>query len=357
VFHVPPNKLLKPKGLSDKDRRKFLGDLPERKVTTARQRIITRRRFLRSGLAAPAIIAFLGDDWALAYSRGYAGYDIILQIGDSNSYAGLNGDGSACYDPAIDTVNPNCFEWRSDNRDLNSAYHFIAVCNQFHPLDYAPSGQPVVASAINGVGPGENAVKAWQTNFAAPGRKTMIVVLGVGGTGLCNTTNTTTNPAAWQATPVVGGEVATAIYKVNAALAQSPLNKLVVVFWTSGANDAIFEKSTGLSTATYQSQFQGLDTYLRANVVGNGASTFIWILQPLVPLFVSTPSTACPNTNAALSGMPAFLSKCGYIDPAGTGLAGNIVGQVANGIPYHLTGGSQRLIGNQGFINAYNSHS
>ena len=159
----------------------------------------------------------------------------------------------------------------------------------------------------------------------------------------------------WQATPVVGDSLALAIPKINLALAQSSLNRLVAILWTSGANDAIFEKSTGLSTATYQTAFEALATYLRANIVGTGASTAPILIQPLVPAFVTNPPTACPNTNAALSTMPSVVSQCGYADPTAPGMSGNIIGQTA--VAYHLTGPSQRLIGSIGFVNAYNGRS
>jgi len=314
--------------------------------------LITRRRALRL-IAAPAILKF-GCDW----SRGFVGYDEILQIGDSNSYAGLNVDGSNCYDPAIDTTNPLCCEWRSAGHNPfgpGTSYYFTTICDYFHPLDYALPGDSVVASAVGGVGPGESFVQPWTTNFMSAGRKVRITTLGVGGTGLCNTTNTTSSPAAWQVTPVLGTEVTYAVDKINLALAQSSLNRLVAILWTSGANDAIFEKTTGLTTATYQTAFEALATYLRANIVGTGASTVPILIQPLVPAYVTNPPTACPNTNAALSTMPGVVSQCGYADPTASGLSGNIVGQTA--VPYHLSGPSQRLIGSIGFVNAYNGRS
>lgn len=317
--------------------------------------LMRRRGFLKS-VVATLIAATALTSAVEAARQGYGlGYDIILQIGDSNSYAGLNVDGSPSYNPAVDTTNPNCFEYRSDNRNPSGAgpaFFFSIVADSFHPFDYAPPGQAVVQSAIDGVGPGESFIQAWQTTFAAPGRKTMIVVLGVGGTGLCNGAG-----PAWQATAPVGSDLLLAVQKVNLILADTR-NRLVVVLWTSGANDAIFEKSTGLSTATYQTAFQNLDSYVRNPVtgfVGTGVSTFVWLIQPLVPAFVTNPGTACPNTNAALSTMPSVVSKCGYADPSAAGLAGNIVGQTA--IPFHLSGPSQRLIGSIGFVNAYNTHS
>jgi hypothetical protein len=314
--------------------------------------IITRRRALRL-LAAPAILKF-GCDW----SRGFVGYDEILQIGDSNSYAGLNVDGTPCYNPSIDTINSLCCEWRSDNRNpygAGAAYFFTIIADWFHPFDYAPPGQAVVASAVNGVGPGESFIQEWQTNFVTPGRKTRITTLGIGGTGLCNTSDPTTGPTAWQATPVVGGTLTTAIQKINLALAQSSMNRMACILWTSGANDAIWEHSFGLSTATYQTAFEALASYLRTNIVGTGASTVPILIQPLVPAFVTNPPTAAPNTNAALSTMPSVVSQCGYADPSAPGLSGNIIGQTA--VAYHLTGPSQRLIGSIGFVNAYNGRS
>jgi hypothetical protein len=308
-------------------------------------RRLSRRSFVRGLVAAPAIIG-LSD-----FVSGFVGYDEILQIGDSNSYAGLNIDGSNCYDPAIDTTSPVCCEWRTDNHQATN-FFFTTICDYYHPLDYEVA---IVASAVGGVGPGESFVQPWATNFMAPHRKVRISVSGVGGTGLCNTTNTTSSPAAWQVTPVLGSLVAPAIVKINAALAQSSLNKLVAILWTSGANDAIFEKSTGLSTATYQTAFEALATYLRANIIGTGASTAPILIQPLVPAFVTNPGTACPNTNLALSTMPSVVSQCGYADPSAPGMSGNILGQTA--VPYHLSGPSQRLIGSIGFVNAYNNRS
>lgn len=284
---------------------------------------------------------------------GYNGYDVILQIGDSNSYAGINSDGSPSYDPAVDTVNADCIEFRSANHNATSpgdAFFYSIVADSFHPFDYAPPGQSVATTAVNGVGPAANFIKWWQVNKASPvKRKTALVVLGVGGTGLCNTTNTTTQPAAWQVTPVVGDDIKVAVDRANLLLSKNAGNKLVCVLWTSGANDAIFEKTTGLSIATYQTAFIALANYIRTNITN--AATVPILLQPLVPAFVVNASTACPNTNAAISTMPSVVSQCGYADPTGF----TVLGVTATA--FHLNGDAQRLIGNTLFPNAYNSRS
>lgn len=282
--------------------------------------------------------------------HGYgSGYDIIFQIGDSNSYAGLNIDGTASYDPAVDTANSNCSEWRSAGHSAATSqgkpFFYPIVANSYHPFDYPPPGLSPVASAVNGVGPGENFVKAWQTNIAGPaGRKTMIVVMGVGGTALCGN-------AYWAATPSVGDGLTISVPRVNLILAQSSLNRLVAILWTQGANDGILEKTSGLTQAAYQDAFIATASYLRSTIVGTGASTAPILVQPLVPAFVTNPSTACPNVNAALANTPNIVSQCGYADPTGY----TVLGQTA--IPYHLCSTAQRLIGSTLFVNAYNSRS
>lgn len=280
---------------------------------------------------------------------GYGlGYDIILQIGDSNSYAGINIDGTPSYDPAIDTVNPNCFEWRSANHNATppgDAFFYSIVANSFHPFDFAPPGESVVSTAINGVGPGENFIKWWQTNQAGPvGRKTMIVVCGVGGTGLCGA-----GTPAWAATPTPGDDLKVAKDRTNLILSKDVNHRLVCILWTTGANDAILEKTSGLSVATYQNAFIATAAYLRTNITN--ATNVPILLQPLVPAFVTNPSTACPNTNTAISTMPSVVSQCGYADPTGF----TVLGQTAT--VFHLCGDAQRLIGSTLFPNAYTNRS
>lgn len=331
--------------------------------------------------------------------HGSFGNDEILLIGDSNSYSGLLADGSAGFDAGIDIIHPRCLESRNVSGVAAQRYTQVAL----DPFQYnATNGIPPAGS----IGPGLTAMRDWYVpNLLAADRNVRITTVGFGGTGffggfLCapstftasisGTTMTVTgtpssplyrlmtvtgtgvtantvinsqdtgsaggagnytvtqsqNVASETMVTVVGGGLSAAVSRMNLSIAQDSRNVLKLILWCSGANDA----NNSNSGANYTSSFVAMAAYLRANLTGGSAVPIL--IQPLVAGYAGGTAAAI---NAAQAAMGSSVSKCGYVDPTAVGLSGHVTGQT--GIPYHLTAEAQRVIGNPGFMNAYNSMS
>lgn len=314
--------------------------------------IIPRRRQILKALASTAIFApaiILGGA-----ARGSPPYVVFPQGGDSNSFSGINADGSAGYNPAIDVTNNLIVELRNAPTTLSRSYITIAM-DQFAYNNAGPNGVPSLSAnpVVNtgGIGPGLTFMRDGALGVLnPPGYGIMIVAQGVGGTGM-----SADGTGYWGANfpgPGEGG-LAALVRRVTAALALNNQNILGPMLWTTGANDA----NGGVSQSNYTTQFAAAIAFLRANIPG--ASNMIVLIQPLVPAYVASNPSQFGPVSSALAAMPSNVSKCGYVDPTAPGLSGNILGVTGGADPvvFHLTAGSQRLIGNPGFMNAYNSRS
>lgn len=312
---------------------------------------INRRQLIKRGLiTAPAII--LGG-WGKQFGNPTGGFPpcMIMPLGgDSNSFSGINANGTAGYDPAIDITNNFCVEYRNARATVSKQYVAIAR-DQFQYNDSDPvfSANPIVNTG--GIGP----MLTWMRDGALgvlnpSGFCIMAVTEAVGGTGVGQG-----GVGYWgiNFSNFAAGGLALLVGRVNQALARNPNNVLGPMVWTQGANDAIGQ-ITDITT-----QVSASIAYLRANITGG--SNMIVLVQCLVPGWVAGQPSGVKAVDAAIASLPSFISKCGYVDPTASGLSGNIVGVTGGGafgpVPYHLTAGSQRLIGNPGFMNAYNSRS
>lgn len=260
--------------------------------------------------------------------------DIILQVGDSNSRSGLAVNGSAGYDPAIDVQNNLVVEFQ--NAQMGAGKFHTTILNYL--LQYSVNANPNPLA----IGPAQTFARDYYVpNKLAAGRNVMVVAAAEGGTGLVS-------DGYWEASPL-GLGVSNSVARVNQAIAQNACNSIKLILWTTGANDAI----NATSQSAYLTAFATTAAYFRANITG--ATNVPILIQPLVPAWVATNSATFGPTSAALAAIPANVSKTGYVDPTAAGLSGNILGQTA--VPYHLTAGAQRLIGNPGFANAWTNLS
>lgn len=335
--------------------------------------------------------------------HGSFGCDEILLIGDSNTFSGLNADGSTGQNPALDTADSRCLESRNSDTGV-TARNCTNVAQD--PFQY---NNNMAAAALSGIGPGLTFMRDYYLpNRLAAGRNARITTHAVGGTGFVNgywtasstftasisgTTMTVTGTpsvpipfaggsftgtgvtantsivtqltgsqgasgtyqvnnsqtvASTTMTLADGAGLTTSVLRMNRSIALDSRNVLTVILWCSGANDA----SLSVTGANYTTWFQNMVAYLRANLTG-GSNVPI-LIQPLVPAMVSG-NGAYATINTAQQNMPSNVSKCGWVDPSATGLSGNILGQ--NATAFHLTAGSQRLIGNPGFGNAWTNLS
>lgn len=275
---------------------------------------------------------------------------VIPLGGDSNSFSGINANGTAGYDPAIDVTNNFCVEYRNARATVSKQYVAIAK-DQFQYNDSDPvfSANPIVNTG--GIGPMLTFMRNGALGVLNPaGYCLMAVAQAVGGTGVGQG-----GVGYWGVNfpSFSSGGLALLVARVNQALARDVRNVLGPMLLTFGANDAI-----GQVTDT-TTQVPASVAYLRANITGG--SNMIVLVQCLVPGWVAGQPAGVQAVSAAIASLPSFISKCGYVDPTAPGLSGNIVGVTGGGafgpVPYHLTAGSQRLIGNPGFMNAYNSRS
>lgn len=255
-----------------------------------------------------------------AWSRGNLPCDIWAQVGDSLTYSGLNADGSAGYDPAIDVTNPRCLEERNGHQAASKNFEQIAI-DQFDYNDGSPTGIPV-----GSIGCGLTFMRDyWLPSKLVAGRNVMFCANGIGGTG----------SAAWM---TGGTQAPTAITRINGACSQNAGNVLKGAIIVLGTNDAI----GSMSGATFLSNITSLVSYFRANLTQGANLPFLFV--GLVPAWVSGHTGTAVDIDAALKSIPANISKTGYVDMTG------MLGQ--NAIPYHLTAAAQRLIGNPGLPNA-----
>src|ERR1019366_5931235 len=257
----------------------------------------------------------------------------ILMLGDSNTYAGLNVDGSASYDPSgLDITDSQLLEWRSANHISNQSFSYTIVADSFHPFNLFATAP--VSSAINGVGGGMAYMKQMKASgFLKAGECMRITAQGVGGVGLGNGTSPTGAAYAVPGCSQCGTfstDTANAVTRINSALAQSASLGIVAILWTSGANDAI----NNVTRANYSSDLPLLIAYLRANITGGSTAPFI--MQPLVPGYAPG-GTNFPAISLAQGDVAGSVSRCGLVDSS------TMVGQTGTG--YHLDGTSQRLWG------------
>jgi hypothetical protein len=282
---------------------------------------ISRRKIIKAvgacALAMPQIM----------WKAGSLGCDEILQLGDSNSYAGVNADGTPSFDPTgLDAPTAFCLEYRSarPNHALNS----VCVAESIHPFDIYPDAYP--AAAINGIGPGLSFMKAYKAGSLAPGRNVRITVQGVGGSGLVTGFYAAPGGVGY-VNPTVSQGLDLAIARINYAIAQDSRNAIKAILWTTGANDAInlvdqadYEQSLGVSAA-----------YLRANITGGSNVPFL--VEGLVGAWVRTNETDFGPVQAALAAAPTYITNCGYADTS------DATGQTAS--LFHLNAVDQRTTG------------
>jgi hypothetical protein len=290
------------------------------------------RRSVIKGAGALFLVPVFGG-----WSRGMYGNDEVGLFGDSNTFSGQLVDGSAGFNPAIDVTNPRCLEYRNAHPTLNLNYTQVALDRFMYDNSAPPQTTP---NSIGAIGPGLTFMRDYYLPIRlSANRNVRITCSAVSGTGFTG---------GWWVPPS-GGGVVDAVTRINRSIAQDARNTIVAILWTSGANDAIH----AMSQADYTTNFVALASYFRANITG--ATNVPILVEPLVPAWVATDPTTFGPVAAALAAMPSNVSKCGYVDPAASGLSGNILGQTA--IPYHLTAASDRLIGNPGFGNAWTNLS
>jgi hypothetical protein len=263
---------------------------------------------------------------------GSFGCDEVLLIGDSNTYSGINTDGSAGYNPGIDITNNSCLEFR--NASPQTGKFWTQVCQDQLQYNFSvPAGS--IGCALTFLR------DYYKVNKLASHRNVRVTACGVGGTGLV--------AGGYWAAPS-GGGLTNAVSRFNQAIANDSRNTPVCIIWNTGANDAI----NGVTQADYLSAFEASAVYLRSNIT-NGTNLPILVVG-LVPAWVLTDNTQFGPVNLALQSIPTNVSKTGYVNMTNLdGLGTAATGQTA--IPYHLNAASQRLIGNPGLGTAWTNLS
>ena len=301
--------------------------------------MIHRRKLLKV-LAAPFIIRAAAD-WSIGFGGGY---DCFLAIGDSNTYSGLNVDGTIPSQPT-----PNALAVEYKNAAIATSRDLYAIAKEPLDLNNDSNGLPVGAPSCTttpagpcAIGPFTTFLNYYVSNFLGSGRKVCIVVEGIGGTGIYNDGTSST----WNANNA-GGGLPIAVTRINALLSANALNVFKGILTAFGANDAIAGVSQANFTSAFATASPSLASYLRANIASGAYPNAPIICTGLAQAWVATNPATFGPTQAALAAMPSNLANCGYVDTSNESI---FTGQTA--VPYHFTASAQVAIGN-GFGAAY----
>lgn len=256
---------------------------------------------------------------AAAASEGFAGYDVILLIGQSNMVGTARTETT---NALLDYTSPRIEQWgQSTSAGTNER-----PCLAQDPLQHA-----------DGLGVGGSlsmSFARWYENGLAAGRKVLLVPCAWGGTGFSNPNTATTSIGGasvtlnWLAnTP--GNLLDLAIKRVNRAMAYhpimnpapayagstpptpSPYNSLKAVLWHQGENDVF----TSVSEAQYRAYLQDLVADVRTRVSGASDATPFIVGLP-TPAFVASNSNAGPIVVLPKVGNVAYFGRpnCGFAD-------------------------------------------